>query len=93
MLAPWASARAVSHHHDGSDDHLLVAAEVFFDLLQVFSLGRFIVGQLRPTASELTQVFRLVRRGHLAYPWSPRRAWSPRFERDVRPRSFTPLLP
>jgi len=38
---------------------LLVAAEVFINLLQVFALGGLVVGQLRPPASELTHEAKL----------------------------------
>ena len=43
--------------HPGRSSRLVAAEVLFdllFDLLQVFSLGGLIVGQLRPTASELT---------------------------------------
>ena len=45
---------------------LLAAAEVVFDLLQVFALGGLIVGELRSASSELTHRSRLARRDCLA---------------------------
>jgi hypothetical protein len=38
---------------------LVIAPEIFFDLIQVFLLGSFVVRQLRAAASELAHACRL----------------------------------